>query len=178
MKSIKTKENKDRGLHGGGINDGVLVFTPNHEEFRNMCSALKEYEPLDNSKSADNFISQYFGLQEEIGVLDIAYNFQVHQLSLTAARDDEEGRWISLMNRQDQISCYHFTVEPKPSALLLGDIDKTNCGWMWKEFCEHAEWYNDERNDLQERGKHMASVIYDYHAARSSRWTAYFSKLK
>ena len=31
VKSIKTKENKDRGLHGGGINDGVMVFTPNEE---------------------------------------------------------------------------------------------------------------------------------------------------
>ena len=171
VKSIKTKENKDRGLHGGGINGGVMVFTPNQEEFRNMWFALKEYEPPDNSKGEQDFISQYFGLREEIGTLDIAFNFQVHQLALTAARDDEEGRWISLANRQDQISCYHFTAEPKPSALLLGDIDKTNCGWMWKEFCEHAEWYNDDRQDLKERGKLMASVIYDYHAGRSSRWT-------
>ena len=90
-------------------------------------------------------------------------------MTLTAAHDDGEGRWISLANRQDQISCYHFSAVPKPSALLLGDIDERNCGWLWNEFCEHAEWYNDENNGLEERGKYMACVIYDYYASISYR---------
>ena len=114
-----------------------------------MLFALKEYEPPDNSKGEQDFISQYFGLREEIGTLDIAFIFQVHQLALTAARDDEEGRWISLANRQDQVSCHHFSAVPKPSALLTGDIDETNCGWMWSEICEHAEWSNNEKMTLK-----------------------------
>ena len=171
VKSIKTKENMDRGLHGGGINGGVIVFAPNREEYQNMMIALENYEAPDNSGGEQDFISQYFGLQEQIGTLDVALNFQVHQLSLTAAHDNQEGRWMSLANRQDEISCYHFSAVPKPSALLLGDIDERNCGWLWNEFCEHAEWYNDENNVLQERGKYMACVIYEYYALKSCQET-------
>ena len=119
-------------------------------------------------------MSQHFGLQKQIATLDVAFNYQVHQLSLTAAHDNEEGRWISLAYRPDEISCYHFTALPKPSQLLLGEIDKTNCGWMWKQFCEDAEWYNNENNDLEDRGTCMASKIYDYHASRSYQNTGIF----
>ena len=63
--------------------------------------ALEKYEAPDNSGGEQDFISQYFGLQEQIGTLDVALNFQVHQLSLTAAHDNQEGRWMSLANRQD-----------------------------------------------------------------------------
>ena len=139
-----------------------------------MMIALEEYEAPDNSGGEQDFISQYFGLQQQIGTLDVALNFQVHQLSLTAAHDKAEGRWVSLANRQDEISCYHFSAVPKPSALLLGDINESNCGLMWKEFCEHAEWYNDENNDLEERGTCMACVIYYYHASRSYQWKGIF----
>ena len=31
VKSIKTKENMDRGLRGGGINGGVIVFAPTRQ---------------------------------------------------------------------------------------------------------------------------------------------------
>ena len=34
VESIKTKENMDRGLHGGGINGGVIVFAPSNEEYQ------------------------------------------------------------------------------------------------------------------------------------------------
>ena len=81
-------------------------------------------EAPDNSKGEQVFISKYLRLQEQIGTLDAALKFQVHQLSLTAAHDDEESRWISLANRQNSISCYHCSAVPKPNALLLGDIDK------------------------------------------------------
>ena len=108
--------------------------------------AFDEYNPPNGSGDEQNFISQHFGLQEGIGSLDIALNFQVHQLPLTAAHDNEEDRWISLANRPDQIACYHFSTLPKPSALLLGEITESNCGWMWGKFWKHAEWYNDEKN--------------------------------
>ena len=36
MKSNKSKDNMDSGLHGGGINGGVIAFTPNQEEYQHM----------------------------------------------------------------------------------------------------------------------------------------------
>ena len=40
--------------------------------------ALEEYEAPDNSGGEQDFISQYFGLQQQIGTLDVALNFQMH----------------------------------------------------------------------------------------------------
>ena len=39
VESIKTKANMDKGLHGGGINGGVIVFAPNLPEYQDSCSA-------------------------------------------------------------------------------------------------------------------------------------------
>ena len=42
VKSIKTKENMDRGLRGGGINGGVIVFAPNLQEYQDMMDSLEK----------------------------------------------------------------------------------------------------------------------------------------
>ena len=167
--SIKTKAKKDRGQGGGGINGGVVVFAPSEEEAQEMLLALKSYRPPDNSGGEQDFISQHFGLQQQIGQLDIALNYQVHQLSQTAIHDDDEGRWVSLAKRPDEINCFHFSAMPKPGNLLLGDISEESCGWLWKDFEQYAEWYNDKNEALGARCKCMADEIYDFYA-RKSTW--------
>ena len=123
--SIKTKAKKDRGQGGGGINGGVVVFAPSEEEAQEMLLALKSYRPPDNSGGEQDFISQHFGLQQQIGQLDIALNYQVHQLSQTAIHDDDDGRWVSLAKRPDEIfisqQCrsrvtYYWVTSPKKAV--------------------------------------------------------------
>ena len=84
--------NMDRGLHGGGINGGVIVFTPDKEEYHKMMIALEKMKPPENSGGEQSFISQYMGMQKQIRKKDVALDLQVHQLSWTAAHDHEEGR--------------------------------------------------------------------------------------
>ena len=66
----------DRGLHGGGINGGVIAFVPSQKEFHKMTLAFETYDPPNNSGGEQDFISQYFGLQEQIGTLDVALIFK------------------------------------------------------------------------------------------------------
>ena len=78
--------------------------------------------------------SEHFGLENEIGQLDLAHNYQVHQISQTGVTDHDEGRWVSLAERPDQIRCYHFSAVPKPSHLMMGETNETSCASMWKQF--------------------------------------------
>ena len=170
--SIKTYNKVKRGGGGGGINGGVVVFRPSAQEAERMLERLKSYVPPDNSGGEQDYLSEYFGLKAEIAQLDVALNFQVHQLALTAVHDEDEGRWLSLVNRPDEIACFHFSAIPKPSNLLLGDITEESCGWMWKDFQEYAGWYTDDDNDLKDRVTAMAIQIYDYNRARSHLGTS------
>ena len=78
--------------------------------------------------------SEHFGLENEIGQLDLAHNYQVHQISQTGVTDHDEGRWVSLAERPDQIRCYHFSAVPKPSHLMMGETNEKRCASMWKQF--------------------------------------------
>ena len=44
-----------------------MVFAPSEEEAQEMLLALKSYRPPDNSGGEQDFISQHFGLQQQIG---------------------------------------------------------------------------------------------------------------
>ena len=89
--TIKTKKGLDRGRRGGGINGGFVVFRPDAQEYRQMLRGLSSYEAPDDAGGEQDYISQYFGLQGQIGQLDLADNYQIHQLSQTAVTDHEEG---------------------------------------------------------------------------------------
>ena len=89
-----------------------------------MLKGLSSYEAPDNVGGEQDYISKHFGLQAQLGQLDLAQNYQIHQLSQTAVTDHQEGRWISLANRPDEIRCYHFSAVPKPSHLMLGEINQ------------------------------------------------------
>ena len=171
--SIKTKENKDRGRHGGGgINGGVVVFRPNKQEADDMLRGLQTYIPPDGSGGEQDYISQHLGLQQQIGQMDISMNFQVHQLALTGAHDSDEGRWVSLAERPAETDCLHFSALPTPSNILLGNVDEESCGWMWESFKEHAEWCNDDCIPPGDRGEWMAKQIYNHNAQKSFLGTA------
>ena len=116
---------------GGGINGGVVVFRPSTKEGRRLVAGLKRYDPPPGSGGEQDYLSQYFGLEEQIAQLDIAMNFQVHQLGLTAVHDDDKDRWLSLVNRPDAIACFYFSAIPKLSNLLIGNItleSEDGCG--------------------------------------------------
>ena len=105
-----------------------------------------------------------------MGQLDLAQNYQIHQLSQIAVTDHLEGRWISLANRPHEISCYHFSAVPKPSHLMLGEINKESSAWMWKVFEEYADWLNDAEQDSHEHAGVLSMIIYDYFRKRAESW--------
>jgi hypothetical protein len=110
--SVWTRDRLRRGGGGGGINGGVVFYRPSADVAHQMLQDLKTYVPPDNSGGEQDFLSQYFGLKEEIAQLGVALNFQVHQLALTAGHDDDEGRWLSLVDLRDEIACFHFSALP------------------------------------------------------------------
>ena len=173
--SIKTHDKVKQGMGGGGINGGVVVFRPNAREGKKMLEGLRNHIPPTSSGGEQDYLSVYFGLKQQIAQLDVALNFQVHQLGLTAVHDDDEGRWLSLVHRPDEITCFHFSAIPKPSNLLLGDITQESCGWMWKDyyglkgFQYYAEWYTDDDNSLEDRATAMAKQIFEYNKIKSNR---------
>ena len=84
--------------------------------------------------------------------------------------DHEEGRWISLANRPDEIICYHFSAVPKPSHLMLGEINQESCAQMWRAFEEYADWLNDAEQDSHDRAGVLSKIIYDYFRKRAEKW--------
>ena len=55
-------------------------------------------------------------------------------------------------------------------SLLPGDITRESCGWLWRDFREHAEWYTDDDNDLKNRATRMATQIFEYNKIKSNYW--------
>ena len=96
--SIKTHDKVKRGGRGGGIKGGVVVFLPFVQEADRLLEGLKSYVPPDNSGGEQDYLSEYFGVKAEIAQPDVALNVQVHQLALTAVHDEDEGRWLRLIN--------------------------------------------------------------------------------
>ena len=88
-RSIKTNKFKESGQRGGGINGGVVVFRPSRMEYHEMVRGLESYAAPDKSLGEQDYISEYFGLKEQIAPLGSGYNFQVHQFSLTMVNDPE-----------------------------------------------------------------------------------------
>ena len=106
----------------------VVVLKPDRRTFERMLNWIDSggYKPPDNVGAEQNFISEYFGLSEKLQQVDLSYNFQIHQLGLSAPGDAEEGRWTSLAKRFDEVIVHHFSAIPKPVHLLLGEINEKN----------------------------------------------------
>jgi hypothetical protein len=99
--SIKTAERKRKGRGGGGINGGFVVFRPDECQYQELLQGLKDYVAPDRSGGEQDYLSQFFGLTENIAQVGLQFNFQLHQLSLTAQFDDARGPWMSLVQRPE-----------------------------------------------------------------------------
>ena len=160
----KWKKNK-----GGGINGGVIVFKPSKQTCTRMIQWLNEgYEPPDNVGAEQNFISEFFGLDENIQQIDLSYNFQVHQLGLSAQDDAEEGRWSTLVKRFEEIVVFHYSAVPKPVHLFLGDITERTCDHLHDTFKGAlAGWLCNTLVPLERRIHVYSETIYDHHKVRA-----------
>jgi len=96
--------------------------------------------------------------------------FQIHQVSLTMVNDAEECRSLSLARRPETIARFHVSAVPKPSQLLLGDINEKAAGHIWKVNEEYADWYTNEQTNLHDRGRWLARMIYTHHQGRASQF--------
>ena len=81
--------------HGGCINGGVVLFKPSVNTFDDMQCALKTiYQAKDKYCAEQDYFSWYYGVHHEgfLVQLDLAFNFQIHQLSFSAPSVQEDGR--------------------------------------------------------------------------------------
>ena len=53
---------------------------------------MVSYRAPNDGGGEEDFISEHFGLDNVIGQLDLAYNYQMHQVSQTGVIDHDEGR--------------------------------------------------------------------------------------
>ena len=96
-----------------------------------MDSLNGTYKPPDNVGAEQNFLSEFFGLREQIQQLDLSYNFQIHQLGLVGETDAEEGRWSTLASRFTEINVLHYSAIPKPVHVMIGEITERTAGHMF-----------------------------------------------
>ena len=122
-----------------GINRGVVFFRPNREEARAMLLEFETYSSPDFVGDEQEFLMKYFGLEQQIASLDLAMNYQVHHFEPRAAHDSDASPWISLAQLSDQAHCFYFSAVPRPSNLLLGDINEESCGSLWGSFKDFGE---------------------------------------
>lgn len=110
----------------------------------------------------------FFGLDENIQQIDLSYNFQVHQLGLSAQDDAEEGRWSTLVKRFEEIVVFHYSAVPKPVHLFLGDITERTCDHLHDTFKGAlAGWLCNTLVPLERRIHVYSKTIYDHHKVRA-----------
>lgn len=163
--TIKSWENT--WCKGGGINGGVVLFKPSKRTFNDMDYVLKEkYRPKDTTCAEQDFWSWYFGVYREgsLGQLDVGYNFQIHQLSLSVPDAREDGRWLTLARSPENIYIYHFSAVPKPSNFLAGNVA------AFIETCPIRPCFvNLMQNhgiEVERRAEILASLVFDHHSHR------------
>ena len=81
-------------------------------------------------------ISELFGLREKLQQLDLTYNYQVHQLGLSAPSASAVRRWASLAKRFDEMCVLHSSAIPKPVHVLLAAINEETAEHMWPYLLE------------------------------------------
>ena len=114
------------GRPKGGINAGVMVLRTSRREFNQMMQELQREhgQHMKSSAPEQDFLSRWYLYWNN---LSIAYNYQVHQLALTA-REDLDDNCFRLDLDYMQVHVVHFSALPKPSS------------WFF-----HADWRQHDR---------------------------------
>jgi hypothetical protein len=71
--SIKTADKIRGGGNGGGVNGGCIVFNPDQETGEQLVEELQFYDPPDQTGGEQDYLSQYFGMKENIQQLDHSF---------------------------------------------------------------------------------------------------------
>ena len=73
----------------------------------------------------------------------------------------QRGQFFDVVRRPESIRVMHFCTTPKPSDVILGNINKHSCGDSWPIFQEKAEWLNENGKSIQERVEWMAKNLFE-----------------
>ena len=106
-RSIKSAYNP----RGGGINGGLIVLMPSRSDFEGLVNLLWLRGPSHWGVDAEQgLISEYFAGHTQ--TMPRCFNFQVHQLTLSAPRTEEGSEWRSLTLHPDEIKIIHYSAIP------------------------------------------------------------------
>ena len=127
--TIKSRRNPT----GGGINGGFGVFQPSTFHYENMVRLLAERGcSAWGVDSEQGLLSEYFAGHTE--QLPRIYNFQVHQLTLSAPLTSWNMEWRQLIEHLEDVLVFHFSAIPKPINFVMGTLNKTSVGHMADTF--------------------------------------------
>ena len=133
--------------------------------------SLSFYRPPNRSGGEQGYLSWFFGRQREsIQQLDLSFNYQLHQLSLSALFDKFDGRWLSLARRPAEINLYHFSAIPKPVHVMTCSVDEKSMGHIapiWRDREGMVPFLNNELVPFSERGRTYCDLLWEHHYDRA-----------
>ncbi|CAK0907163.1 unnamed protein product [Prorocentrum cordatum] len=106
----------------GGINAGVMLFEPDLETLKLCLSEVTESshpEHIPGSGPEQDYLSRFYA--GEWSHINVAYNFQLHQMYFMVAWLDEGSHADrkEFLLRPELIKAFHYSADPKPWARLF-----------------------------------------------------------
>ena len=120
---------KGRTQMKGGINAGLVIFTPSKDVFRNMYATLttQQWQPQ-TKMPVQEFLSYFFAKSESWYALDPHYNFQIQEQLLSSDWDPPHGQnsasnHYQIMHNTELILNWHFSDNFGPVDCLCKDLN-------------------------------------------------------
>ena len=107
----------------GGINGGLIVLKPNTAVFDQMVKSLESGWHTITKMAEQEFLSYFFGKEEQWNSLHKKFNFQLHHLYLCGGSRPPPGQrrpssfWALAMD-PSQVNVWHFSSNHKPDMVL------------------------------------------------------------
>ena len=170
----------------GGINAGLIVFTPSTKEFEKMYAIIKNGKWFPRTQMAEQeFLSYYFGKTASWHALGPQYNFQTHQLFLSSDWEPPRGqstasKYYQMMNDPQLIFNWHFSGKLEPVDCLCDyfRVDDDEAAKDCKIHTLAMESLRHEKNKMPDKFKQNLShlkLITSVHKQATEEWLHCFA---
>jgi hypothetical protein len=100
----------------GGINEGVVLYRPNREDYKAMLKALEAYR-IPSLGAEQDFLTDFWKERNSRGITSLPrpYNVQIH-MAMMVGHEQPTDSWyrILLKDWQLEVRNWHFSADPIP----------------------------------------------------------------